>query len=180
MLEAVEHNAAGRPVDNPTFRCFLEKAALWRRAQVSASDVVEAAVQALLEGVESPSFVLIAALGRAEAGAELGEPLPDALDELGLGCLGYGDPNNDVLAAAALARSFLYGQLEAQQLTQAIHQTFGHMCHPLVEKLSSLDDSFDTLDFVPNPSREQLVRHTNIAATNLRDKADEICSKAQD
>lgn len=179
MLEAVEPNTAGRPVDNPTFRYFLEEAALWRRAKVSASDVVDAAVQALLEGIESPSFVLIAGLTKAEAESELGELLPVALDELELDCLGYDDPNNDVLAAAALTRSYLNGHLEAQQLTQAIHQTFGHMCHPLVEELSCLDDSFDTLDLVPNPSREQLVRKTHIAATNLRDKADQIYSEAQ-
>jgi len=179
MLEAVESKAAGRPVDNPTSRYFLEEAALWRRAQVSAADVVDVAVQALLEGIESVSFTLIAGLTKAEAEAELGELLPVALDELGLDCLGYDDPNNDVLAAAALTRSFLYGHLEAQQLTQAIHQTFGHMCHPLVEQLSIHDDSFDTLDYVPNPSREQLIRKTHVAATNLRDKADEIYSQAQ-
>ncbi len=179
MLEAVKPNAAGRPVDNPTFRYFLEEATQWRHAQVSASDVVDAAVQALVEGIESVSFVLLAGLGKAEADAELGELLPAALDELGLDCLGYNDPNNDVLTAAALTRSFLNGHLEAQQLTQAIHQTFGHLCHPLVEELSSLDDSFDTLDYVPNPSREHLVRKTHLAATKLRDKADEIYSKAQ-
>lgn len=179
MLEAVEPNAAGRPVDNLTFRYFLEEAALWRRAQVSASDVVDAAVQALLEGIESPSFVLIAGLTKAEAPIELHELLPAALDELGLDCLGYDDPNNDVLAAAAVARSYLNGHLEAQQLTQAIHQTFGHMCHPLVEELSILDDSFDTVDYSANPTREQLVHKTHVAATNLREKADEIYSKAQ-
>ena len=179
MLEAVEPDAAGRPVDNPTFRHFLEEAALWRRAKVSASDVVEAAVQALLAGIESVSFVLIAGLSKAEAESELGELLPAALDELGLDCLGYGDPNNDVLAAAAMTRSYLDGHLKPQQLTQAIHQTFGHTCHPLVEELSCLDDSFDTLDYTPNPTREQLVRKTHIAATNLRDKADQIYSEAQ-
>lgn len=87
MLEAVEPNTARRPVDNPTFLYFLEEAALWRRAQVAASDVVHAAVQALLEGIESPSFVLIAGLTKAEAESELGELLPAALDELGLDCL---------------------------------------------------------------------------------------------
>lgn len=179
MLEAVEPNAPGRPVDNPTFRYFLEEAALWRRSQASAADVVDAAVQALLDEVESPSFILIAGLSKAEADAELSGLLPTALDELGLDCLGYNDPNNDVLAAAALARSFLNGHLEAQQLTQAIHQTFGHMCHPIVEQLSILDDSFDTLDYVPNPTREQLVGKTHLAAENLRDKADEIYSRAQ-
>lgn len=179
MLEVVESNAAGRPVDNPTFRYFLEEAALWRRAQVAASNVVDAAVQALLEGIESVSFVLIAGLTKAEAESELSDLLPAVLDELGVDCLGYNDPDNDVLAAAAMARSFLYGHVEAQQLTKAIHQTFGHMCHPLVEELSALDDSFDTLDLVPNPSSEQLVQRTHIAATNLRNKADAIYSNAQ-
>lgn len=88
-------------------------------------------------------------------------------------------PNSDVLAAAALARRLMHGHLEAQQLTQAIHQTFGHMCHPLVEDLSSLDDSFDTLNYSANPTRDQLIHKTHIAATNLRDKADEIYTQAQ-
>ncbi len=53
------------------------------------------------------------------------------------------------------------------------------MCHPIVEQLSILDDSFDTLDVVPTPTREQLVSKTLVAAKNLRDKADEICFQAQ-
>lgn len=179
MLECVEPNAAALPVDNPTFRYFLEEAALWRRAQVGASDVVDAAVQALLEGVESTSFILIASLSRAEAEIELGDLLPAALDELGVDCLSHDDPNNDILVAAALSRSFLSGYLEAQQLTQAIHEMFGHMCHPLIEKLSSLDDSFDTVDLAQNPTRDQLVQKTHIAATKLQEQADEIYSKAQ-
>lgn len=115
----------------------------------------------------------------AEAETELGELLPAALDELGLDCLGRDDPDNDVLAGAALARSFLYGHIEAQQLTHAIHRTFGHTCHPLLETLSSLDDSFDTLDYTPHTGRDRLTHETHIAATTLLAKADDICCKAQ-
>ncbi len=161
-------------VDHPAFRYFLEEAALWRRAQTRATTVVEAAVQALLAGVESPSFVLIAGLGAAEAEGELGELLAAALDELNLNCLHYGDPENDVLAAAALCRSYLNGHLEAQQLTQQIHRVYGHDCHPLVERLSILDDSFDTLDYTPNPTRPQIERSTHPAAQALQIEADAI------
>ena len=175
----MEPDKPGRLVENPTFRYFLEEAALWRRTQGAASDVVDAAVQCLLEGVDSPTFVLIAGLTKAEAEQELHELLPVALDELGIDCLGYGDPNNDVLAAAAVARAFFYGHLEAQQLAQAVHQTFGHDCHPLVSELSNLDDSFETLGFNASPSQDRLVAETHIAATKLRNKADEIYAGAQ-
>ncbi|MCP4961418.1 MAG: hypothetical protein GY925_19405 [Actinomycetia bacterium] len=166
-------------VDHPAFRYFLEEAALWRRAQTRATTVVDAAVQALLAGVESTSFVLIAGHGAAEAEGELGELLAAALAELNLTCLRYGDPETDVLAAAALCRSYLNGHLEAQQLTQQIHGVYGHDCHPLVEGLSILDDSFDTLDYTPNPTRAQLERSTYEAARALQTEADAIYRRSR-
>ena len=87
--------------NHPEFRRFLDAAALWRAADASAADVVDAAVQALLAGIESPAFILIAGLGANEAETELSELLGSAINELGLSCLDYDDPENDVLAAAA-------------------------------------------------------------------------------
>lgn len=171
MLERVTDEAL---VDRPVFRHFLEEAALWRRAQTRAATVVDAAVQALIAGIESPSFVLIAGLGAAEAEGELRELLDAALDEFDLVHLHHDDPEIDVLAAAVLSRRHLTGHLEARQLTEKIHQAHGHDCHPLVEQLSILDDRFDTLRHTPNLTQAQLEREVRVASEALQVEADAI------
>ncbi len=45
MLNDVEPYMADQPDDGLTLRFFIEEAGLWRRSQVAASDVIEAAVQ---------------------------------------------------------------------------------------------------------------------------------------
>ncbi len=163
-------------VDQAALRRFVYTAALWRFAQIPATDVVDAAVQALVHGVESPSIVRIACLIEAEAESELGDHLND-LGDLGLDLLASGHADTEVMAAAALCRRHLRDGTDPQALTNRVHRIFGHDCHPLIEALSNLDDRFDILDYVPDPSRATLEADTQTAANNLVAEADRLLTR---
>lgn len=51
--------------------------------------------------------------------------------------------------------------------------------HPLFEEVPVLDDSFDTLELLLTPSREQLVQRTHLAVTNPGSEADAIYPKGR-
>lgn len=167
------------PLDLPSFRFFLEEAARWRNAKVDATNVVKAAVDALLDGVDSASFVLVAALGAAEAETELGELLDRSLDDLNIDLLGLEDPVNDVLAAAATCRDYLNGLLDHRQLTERIHEEYGHCCHPLVESLSSLCDMFETLKYGRNVTLAELEQETHQAASSISRQVEHLYRRQQ-
>ncbi len=170
-------NQDAHPIQSAAFRSFLEAAALWRFAEADATEVMEAAVIALVAGTESPSFILIAGLTPAEAGTELSELLPHALHELGVTCLAAGDPENDILAAAVLSNRFLRGEIEAEAMTAVAHRAFGHLCHANVEELSRIDHCFDTLCY-SSTSREELIARTHSAASVLQEEARAIYARS--
>jgi hypothetical protein len=153
---------------------FVDQAALWRLTQVRALDVIEAATQLLVDGVESPSILSIACLVESEAESELG----DHLDDLALDRPAFDHRYAEVIASAALCRSYLVQEGNSHELTRRIHRIFSHDCHPLIEALSSLGDMFDTLHHFASPSRGQLVANTRAAAQSLVDEADRILGNA--
>ena len=161
-------------LDLPPFRAFLSAAARWRADAGPAHAVVDAAVEALVAGVDSPSFVRLAGLTRAEADQEVRDLLPDALAELGFPLLGYDDPGNQVLGAAAIAEEYLLGRLTPRELTEQIHRRYGHQCDPLIEALSSLDDDYDTMEYIPNRTMAQQERRVHQAATRLQSAAEAL------
>lgn len=61
-----------------------ERAALWSTGELRASDVVDAACDALIAGIDTPGLRILAACTRAEADYHVQDLLPAALDELGL------------------------------------------------------------------------------------------------
>ncbi|MBK3557778.1 hypothetical protein JHN55_14825 [Streptomyces sp. MBT56] len=61
-----------------------DNAALWSAGEISASEVVDAACDALVAGLDTPGLRILAARTRAEADYDVYDLLPPALDELGL------------------------------------------------------------------------------------------------
>jgi hypothetical protein len=61
-----------------------DHAALWSTGEVRARDVVSAACDALVAGLDSPGLRILAACTRAEADYDVHELLPQALEDLGL------------------------------------------------------------------------------------------------
>ncbi|MFH8453936.1 hypothetical protein ACH4CD_32435 [Streptomyces fungicidicus] len=123
-----------------------DHAVLWRMGEVRASDVVNAACDALVAGLDSPGLRILAACTRAEADYDVHDLLPAALDELGLTFAPVGSEAGQEAAARALARRMLAGELTPREFTFRIHQRHGHEL-PLTERLAELDDEYDILEY---------------------------------
>jgi hypothetical protein len=123
-----------------------DHAVLWSIGEIRANDVVSAACDALVAGLDSPTLRILAACTRAEAGYDVPELLPAALDELGLTFYPVGSQGGQEAAARALARRMLAGELTPRELAFRIHQRFGHELD-LAERLAELDDEYDVLEY---------------------------------
>ncbi|MFF2776054.1 hypothetical protein ACFVU3_14205 [Streptomyces sp. NPDC058052] len=122
-----------------------DHAALWSAGDIRASDVVKAACDALVAGLDTPGLRILAACTRAEADYDVHHLLPTALAELGLAFCPVDSEAGQEAAARALARRMLAGELTPRQFTFRIHQRHGHQL-PLTERLAELDDEYDILD----------------------------------
>ncbi|MFF2521429.1 hypothetical protein [Streptomyces liangshanensis] len=123
-----------------------DHAALWSMGDVQASDVVNAACDALVAGLDSPGLRILAACTRAEADYDVHALLPDALEELGLTFYPVVGEAGQEAAARALARCMLVGELTPREFTFRLHQRHGHEL-ALTERLAELDDEYDTLEY---------------------------------
>ncbi|MFI1658354.1 hypothetical protein ACH4ZU_26130 [Streptomyces sp. NPDC020472] len=123
-----------------------DRAALWSMGEVRAIEVVNAACDALVAGLDTPGLRTLAALTRAEADYDVHDLLPAALDELGLTFYPVADEAGREAAARALARRMLAGELTPREFTVRIHRRYGHEL-PLTERLAELDDEYDILEY---------------------------------
>ncbi|MGW7824944.1 hypothetical protein ACWGLF_44610 [Streptomyces puniciscabiei] len=121
-----------------------DRATLWSVGEIPASDVVSAACDALVAGLDSPGLRVLAACTRAEADYEMHDLLPEALDELGLILYPVASEAGREAAARALARRMLAGELKPWELTFRIHQRYGEL--PLTERLAELDFEYAILE----------------------------------
>ncbi|MFI1279266.1 hypothetical protein ACH4U5_00585 [Streptomyces sp. NPDC020858] len=122
-----------------------DHASLWRVGEGCATDVVSAACDALVAGLDSPALRILAACTRAEADYDVHDLLPPALDELGLTLLPAGSEAAEEAAVRALARRMLAGELEPWDLTHRIHHRYGHDL-ALTARLVELDDEYGMLE----------------------------------
>ncbi|KIZ16041.1 hypothetical protein SNA_22685 [Streptomyces natalensis ATCC 27448] len=114
--------------------------------EISATDIVTGACDALVDGLDSPALRTLAACTRAEAMYDVPELLPPALLELGLTFYPFDGVAGRGAAARALAARMLAGELSPRELAFRVHQHFGHEL-PLAERLAELDDAYDTLAY---------------------------------
>ncbi|WP_244369416.1 hypothetical protein [Streptomyces sp. CAI-85] len=130
----------------PAARELQDRAVLWSMGELRATDVVTAACDALVAGLDSPALRVLAACTRGEADYDVPDLLPPALEELGLTLHPLGSVAAQEAAARVLAARMLAGELSPRELASRIHQRFGHEL-PLTERLAELDDDYDTLDY---------------------------------
>ncbi|MFF4093797.1 hypothetical protein ACFYYY_08075 [Streptomyces sp. NPDC001834] len=123
-----------------------DHAALWSMGEIRASDVVNAACDALVTGLDTPGLRVLAACTRAEADYDIHDLLPEALNELGLTFYPVASEAGQEAAARALARRMLAGELTPREFTFRIHQRYGHEL-PLTERLAVFDDEYDVLEY---------------------------------
>ncbi|CAL9376750.1 hypothetical protein [Streptomyces sp. enrichment culture] len=126
--------------------CRLQdRAVLWSIGEIRATDVVTAACDALVAGLDSPALRILAACTRAEADHDVPDLLPPALGELGLTFCTVGSPAAREAAVRALALQMLAGELTPREPASRIHRRFGHELPP-AERLAELDDEYDLLE----------------------------------
>lgn len=119
--------------------------ALWSVGEVSGSDVVGAACDALVAGLDTPGLRVLAACTRAEADYDVHDLLPAALHELGLTFYPVDGEAGREAAVPALARRMLAGALTPSEFTLRIHRRYGHEL-PLTRRLAELDDEYAFLE----------------------------------
>lgn len=134
------------PSTESATRRLQDRAILWTIGEARAADVVNAACDALVAGLDSPALRALAARTRAEADYDVPELLPSALEELGVVLSEAGFPAGKEAAARALARQVLTCELTPRELAFRIHRHFGHEL-PLAERLAELDDEYDILEY---------------------------------
>lgn len=127
-------------------RALQDHATLWSVGGGRAHDVVSAACDALVAGLDSPALRILAACTRAEADYDVYDLLPPALGELGLSFPPIAGEAGQEAAARALARRMLAGELTPRDFTGRIHHRYGHEL-ALTERLAELDDEYDILEF---------------------------------
>jgi hypothetical protein len=123
-----------------------DHAVLWSIGEIRATDVVSAACDALVAGLDSPALWILAACTRSEADYDVRDLLPPALDELGLAFCSPGSQAGQEAAVRALAARMLAGELTPRELAFRVHQLFGHELS-LAGRLAELDDEYDMLDY---------------------------------
>ncbi|WP_405640395.1 hypothetical protein [Streptomyces uncialis] len=123
-----------------------DHAALWSTREVRASDVVNAACDALVAGLDTPGLRMLAACTRAEADYDLPDLLPDALGELGVTFYPVGGVAGQEAVARALARRLIAGELTPREFTHRIHRRHGHEL-PLTQRLARLEDAYRILEY---------------------------------
>ncbi len=123
-----------------------DRAVLWSIGAATAHEVVTAACDALVAGLDSPALLALASRTRGEADYDVPEILPAALEELGLAYYAPGSHTGEEAAVRALAKQLLAGELTPRDLAFQAHQRFGHRL-PLAERLAELDDEYDTIEY---------------------------------
>jgi hypothetical protein len=152
------------PSTEPAARELQDRAVLWSMGEIRATDVVTAAGDALVAGLDSPALRILAACTRSEADYDVPDLLPPALDELGLTFHPADSVAGQEAAARALAARMLAGELTPRELAFRIHHRFGHEL-PLVERLANLDDDYDVLEY---GDRTQAQVDADVTAEALR------------
>lgn len=126
-----------------------QAAALWSLDPSDATEVVLAACDALVAGLDTPSLRMLAAVSIRElrgSGHQIAEVLQAALEELAIDYRPPGSVAGREAAVRAMAARLLNGDVSPRELTTWAHRKFGHEL-PLAEPLAVLDDVYDTLPY---------------------------------
>lgn len=121
--------------------------ALWYVGQRSAADIVYAACDLLVSGLDGPALRELAAVSVHHADDEVPGLLEPALRNVGLAYHSKGTTAANEAALTVMAAQVLAGALPPRDLTVWVHRTFGHATLELAERLSDLDDVYDELDW---------------------------------
>ncbi|MFD7449472.1 GNAT family N-acetyltransferase [Kitasatospora sp. NPDC059827] len=150
---------------DPAVERLRDAAVLWSAGELTALEVVDAACDALVAGLDGEAVTALAACPNGEASALVPDLLPPALAEYGLLCHPPGGMLGKQTVLRVLAARMLAGEYGPQDLARRVHERFGHDFEP-AEALALLDDSYDTLGY-HGLTREQLDEDVRAEARRL-------------
>ncbi|MGC4803830.1 hypothetical protein [Micromonospora sp. DT233] len=126
-----------------------EAAALWSVGSVPATDVISAACDCLVAGVDSPSLRILAGISPASGGEsdDLRRWLRDALVELSLAYYQEGSGEGEEAAVRVMARRLLAGTITPPDLTSWAYRYVTAKGSPIAHELVRLDGSYELAQF---------------------------------
>ncbi|GGU74991.1 hypothetical protein [Lentzea flava] len=122
---------------------FRDVVGLWHVDRRSAADVVRAACDLLVAGVDGPAMSRLAAASVRTADDEVPLLLEDAMTEVGLEHHHLGSDGGLEAGVRAMARLTLAGELSPRELARWAHRWCGHDRLELADGLALLDDVYD-------------------------------------
>lgn len=121
-------------------------AALWSFGDRSNLDVVDAACDALVAGLDSPALRELAGVFREDSEWEVRILLPRALQELGLRFYEPESVEGKAAGLAVMARYCVAGTMGPRQLAYWAHVVIGHGQPPEIEQFVVFDDVYDVVE----------------------------------
>lgn len=146
---------------------LYDAVALWEvRSTFGADEVISAAVDALLAGVDSPTLRELAALSAQDSYWTLRPVVERTLEELAISYPGPDSDDVQIAAARVMCRRLLGGSLTARDLATWAHRTIGHEGAARLQPLVELDDAYDVSEYTGD-SLEDLETAAHRAAKSL-------------
>ncbi|SBT40887.1 hypothetical protein [Micromonospora auratinigra] len=127
-----------------------DAAVLWSARAATPAEVIEAACDCLVAGVDGPSLRILAGISGARGG-DSGEPrrwLGDTLAELSLTHYREGSRDAEDAAVRIMARRLLAGHLTPRELTAWAYRYVTRDGTPLTEELLDLDNAYEYVEAV--------------------------------
>ncbi|MCC8247795.1 hypothetical protein [Saccharothrix luteola] len=124
--------------------------------QGSAADIVRAACDLLVAGLDGPGLCALAAVSIHHADEDVPLLLEAGLEDVGLEYHPKGSVAAAEAALKAMASRVVSGVLAPGALAEWAHSTLGHETLPSAERLAELDDAYDLLEYARGQTFEQL------------------------
>lgn len=123
--------------------------ALWHVNDATSADVVLAACELVVAGVDGPAVGALAGASLKHAWEEVPPLMEDALRELGLDHHEHSSDGGREEGLRLMARRTLAGEMTPREFADWVHRRFSHDL-PEAEDLAELDDTYDVLEYYPD------------------------------
>ncbi|GAA4534161.1 hypothetical protein GCM10023192_28660 [Amycolatopsis samaneae] len=131
-----------------TLSRLRETVARWYADQVSAGDIVFAACDLLVAGIDGPAVVAVAAVDVSAADEKVPELVEELLRETGFAVPGRGSDTADEHALRVLAALTAAGALEPRRFLFWAAARCAQDGMVLADRLSSLEGSYEAMRFL--------------------------------
>ncbi|RDI30815.1 hypothetical protein [Lentzea flaviverrucosa] len=125
---------------------FRDVVALWHVNEARDTEVVLAACELVVAGVDGPAVSMLAGASLKHAGEEVPPLLGDAMRELGLQHHEHRTDGGKEQGLRLMARRTVAGEMSPRDLAGWVHGEFGHYLSE-AEELARLDDVYDILEY---------------------------------